>query len=448
MPTYLQTNALMNQQIAKCRLIGSFFALFFALAGCHSAPLKPSVMSPSGAANTTSAPLVSIPNMTPASSVLPPAIEVFHPAAHSLPPSQQTQETPQNLNNGSGKTSNDATTNSARGADGSHAQVDGKAASNAAMIPILAQPITTLGENSNAVFSPDGSKILFTSKGRVSHRQSQAYELHLGSMSERRITFQDGDVSSASYYPDGTHFIYASTTDEIKEEALYVQNIFKTYLPEALPKKSKAAAKHESELTNLASSDIYRESFDGREIERLTNFLGFDGEPSVDAKGRKVIFTSDRSGTPNLYVYNRRGLSRLTDGDSPDRYGRFSPDSKAVLWSRFGKDYKSSTLMLAEGSVKKSLAITDGKSLDLHPTWSPDGKTIVFSSNRGGKDFDLYSMSRDGKCLKQLTDVAGDELFPTFNPDGTKLLFTGNQSGSHQIYLMDFKPGEACLPSH
>ncbi len=412
-----------SQTLRKFLRVNESFAasilLSVTLIGCHSTPVKPSVSAPSGAATssaaTNSAPNASATFISATSTAAPlPQIQVFH---------------------ATGKTLDSKSTGS----------------KNETSLPVFAQQVTSQGDSRDAVFSPDGTKILFVSRNRISHKQSQAYELHLATMVEKRITFQDGDVSSANYYPDGNHLIYASTTDEIKEEAIYVQNIFKTYLPEALPKKSRSSSKQDArdmDITNLPSSDIYRESFDGREIERLTTSLGFDGEPSTDSSGKRVLFTSDRFGVPNLFIYNSHGLNRLTDGESPDRYGRFSPDLKSVLWSRFSNGYKTSQVMLAEGSVKKALAITSGKSADLHAAWSPDSKTIVFSSNRAGKDFDLYVVDREGKCLRRLTDISGDELYPSFNTDGSKLLFTGNQTGTNQIYLMDFKPGDACLPAN
>lgn len=306
---------------------------------------------------------------------------------------------------------------------------------------LIAKPITANGENSAAAFSPDGSRLLFLSANRPGHRHAQVYELLLGSMIERRITFHDGDDTGPSYYPNGEHILYSSSTDELKEEPAIIENAMRTYLGGKTPAPENADSRK-----SLGVSELYRQTLDGREISRLTDSNGFDGDASLDAKGSRIIFTSNRFGHPNLYFMDTRGLHRLTDGTESDRNAKFSPDNKAIAWSRYSKDLTSARILLAEGAVQKAQPITSQGFLDLYPVWHPKGDDIVFSSNRGGKGFDLYVIDRKGQCLRRLTDVDGDEVRPALSPDGTKIVFSGNQSGSNQIYLMDYRPSPICLP--
>ena len=83
---------------------------------------------------------------------------------------------------------------------------------------LVARAITSLGANSAARFSPDGSKLLFISSSRPSHRQAQVYELDLVRMQERRVTFHDGDDQGPTYASGGAKIAYSSDTDEIKED--------------------------------------------------------------------------------------------------------------------------------------------------------------------------------------------------------------------------------------
>ena len=62
-----------------------------------------------------------------------------------------------------------------------------------------ARAVTSLGDNRSPRFSADGSKLLFLSSARPSHRQAQVYELDLLRMTERRVTFHDGDDEGASW---------------------------------------------------------------------------------------------------------------------------------------------------------------------------------------------------------------------------------------------------------
>ncbi len=72
---------------------------------------------------------------------------------------------------------------------------------------IVAKPLTGSGDNSDGRFSPDGTRVVFVSRFRPHHKQAQVYELHLGRMTEKRITYHDGDDAGPVYSADGLKFI-------------------------------------------------------------------------------------------------------------------------------------------------------------------------------------------------------------------------------------------------
>src|SRR6185312_6569959 len=63
------------------------------------------------------------------------------------------------------------------------------------------QVIVGDGNSSQPSYSPDGSKLLFVSRGRVGHKLAQVYEKDLSSGFERRITFQNGNCYRPRYHP-------------------------------------------------------------------------------------------------------------------------------------------------------------------------------------------------------------------------------------------------------
>jgi Tol biopolymer transport system component len=313
----------------------------------------------------------------------------------------------------------------------------------------VARPLTSSGDNTGAHFSPTGSRILFISRDRPSHRQAQVYELDLARMIERRLTFHDGDDSDADYFPDARAFLYSSPTDELKEEPALVENLRSTYL-----------AKTQKPNQGYAPTEIYMQTTDGRVQERLTHSPGYDADASLDPEGVHAVFVSTRAGSPSLYVMNvRTGATQaLTKTDGADATARFSPDGKYLVWVRYSKDHATAQLMLAQlkqSQANKNISansliateLTKSTALDLYPAWHPQGKEIIFASTRGGgTGFDLYSIDIEGKCLKRLTSGPGDKTQPTLNGDASKLAFTYNQGGKHQIYVTDFKPATECLP--
>lgn len=316
---------------------------------------------------------------------------------------------------------------------------------------LIAQPITSSGENSDPRYSPDGTRLLFISRSRPTHRQGQVYEIHLGMMKEKRVTFHDGDDFGPVYLPDGLRFIFASSTDEIKEEPFVTDRMMKSFNPDAYSKRTKERGPG---LGYEEGTEIYEQSLNGRAIERLSKSPGFDSDVDPDPKGKRLVFSSSRGDkTSHLFFLKGKVATQLTKGAFFDRWPRFSPDGKFLVWSRQIVDSKDDhmDLMIAEApAFTHHRVLFTGASMNLQPSWHPDGDTIVFSSNLDDSDgqpdyFDLYTIDKKGTCLKRLTDLDYDLLQPAFRPDGKQLAFTVRKSGRQQIYAMDYRPPSECM---
>lgn len=73
---------------------------------------------------------------------------------------------------------------------------------------------------------------------------------------------------------------------------------------------------------------------------------------------------------------------------------------------------------------------------------SNDGKTIIYGvtrydiqQNKGNTN--IWSISVNGKDIKQLTDFEGDEFNQRWSPDGSKIGFISNEGGDYQIWEMN-----------
>jgi Tol biopolymer transport system component len=104
---------------------------------------------------------------------------------------------------------------------------------------------------------------------------------------------------------------------------------------------------------------IFRNSFDGKNLERVTPRDYNAWHPSVDAKENWMVFVSDMDGNDEIYLMNLNSFE-----------------------------------------IKR---LTDDKAKDSSPQISSDGEIIVFVSDRDG-DKEIFSMKRDGSDLVQLTD--------------------------------------------
>jgi Tol biopolymer transport system component len=311
--------------------------------------------------------------------------------------------------------------------------------------------LTQVGDNSQARFSLDGTRLIYISRLRPSHKHAQVYELTFpqqagNPMTERRLTFHDGDDLEPVLTPDGQSFYYASGTDELKEEAVATEKLMRNYYPEGLRNQRKGQQAAGSELL----TEIYLQTANGRDIERLTTMSGYDGDVDLDPKtGKHTVYTSTRDGRSTLFLADAKlnNVRKLTDGKYDDRGARFSPDGKSLVWSRTLQDSPLTTqILIADGNFKQPRELVGGAGAMIQPTWHPNGRDIIFSANRDGKNFNLYVIDREGKCLKRLTVTPSDQMQPTVSPDGQRVLFTGRSTESSQLFVIDYRPGDICLP--
>lgn len=154
-----------------------------------------------------------------------------------------------------------------------------------------------------------------------------------------------------------------------------------------------------------------------------------DTDPTPSPDGRWLAFTSDRSGSKQIWVMPIDGgePKRLTfEADSVRAMTpTWSPDSKSLLFiSTRTRDYNVYRVPVEGGETS---AMSDVRASNRFAVYSPDGSKIVFSSNRlkPGQlwGFDLFLMDPQGEKsavnpAKRLTHNGGSPGHPTWSPDG------------------------------
>lgn len=301
--------------------------------------------------------------------------------------------------------------------------------------------LTNGGDNAEAYFSPDGKSLTMQVTNKeigTMCDQIFLYDLKhsdLLSKNLKLISTGKGRTTCSYFMPDGKHILYAST--HTKNENC----------PE--PPKSKDG---KYLWAIYPEFDIYVADLQGNIINQLTNIEGYDAEATVSPDGKKIVFTSTRSGDLELWIMDIDGKNQkqLTSGLGYDGGAFFSHDSKKLVFRASRPKTETEITEYKELLQQNLVAPTameiftinvDGTDLkqitnlgkaNWAPYFTPNDKSIIFSSNHHstrGYDFQLYTIDIDGKNLQQITYESQFNAFPMFSPDGKKLVFSSNRNG-------------------
>ena len=170
--------------------------------------------------------------------------------------------------------------------------------------------------------------------------------------------------------------------------------------------------------------DIWLFDEPGGEPERLTDHPALDYNATFSPDGRWVVFTSERSGRPDLYALELGGgvePIRLTFADALDDAATFSPDGThlAFVSTREGNADIFVMPFAPDDATAEERAenLTRRPGGDFNPRFSPDGASIVFSRqdtlwstdlmSRGLVNYAVavYVMNADGTDVRRLSEA-------------------------------------------
>ncbi len=308
--------------------------------------------------------------------------------------------------------------------------------------------LTFGGENAEAYFSFDGKQLIFQST-RDGHPCDQIYSMNLDGSDLKLISTGYGRCTCSYFLKNGKQILYSSTHVGSKDcppkpdySRGYVWSLYPDY-------------------------DIFIANRDGSNPKPLTTTPGYDAEATISPNGKKIIFTSDRSGDLELYSMdiNGKNMKQLTNIPGYDGGAFYSPDNKKIVYRAHRpateailKDYQSllkehlirpTTLeiFVMDADGKNQRQLTHNGKANFAPFFLPNSKQIIFSSNMDdpkGRNFELYLINIDGTGLERVTYNDTFDGFPMFSPDGKKLVFASNRNsltqGDTNIFLVDWKP--------
>jgi TolB protein len=249
-----------------------------------------------------------------------------------------------------------------------------------------------------------GSKIAFTAKGKG---QSAVMAMDFDGHNAYRISNNSSTNILPSWSPSGGQIAYTSFMRANPD--LYV-----TGAGGGRPKKisgqrgmntgaswSPDGSKLAVTLSKDGNPEIYIISAsDGSIVKRLTNNRYIDTSPAWSPDGSQIAFVSDSAGGPQIFVMSASGgkATQVSFNGTYNTTPVWSPKAgKRILayTTRDGGNYDIVTLDL---DTKTSTRITQGEGSNEEPSFSPDGRAIAFS--RAGQGIFIANADGTGTAVK------------------------------------------------
>lgn len=184
---------------------------------------------------------------------------------------------------------------------------------------------------------------------------------------------------------------------------------------------------------------------DGGDAVRVSNSSAEEYQVTWSPDSRRLVYVSDRAGTPHLYLYdfNNNAETQLTRAAADDSTPRFSPDGKLLAFIRGAKELR----VLDVASKQERLVVTAFFErppiiADRPFVWSPDGKWLAYAPVGENYFKNLHLVPVEGgpgRPASFLANVFSNTI--SWSPDGTFMLFdSGQRTESTQLARVDLVP--------
>jgi Tol biopolymer transport system component len=163
-----------------------------------------------------------------------------------------------------------------------------------------------------------------------------------------------------------------------------------------------------------------------------------DSAGSISPDGRYVVFQSERSGSPEVWVCDRDGTNPVqlsSFGGVQIGVTRWSPDSRRIVFDVRASGTPELYMTSVEGGPPKKFAT--GTQNASAPFWSADGHWIYFQTERPDV---IWKAPMEGGPAVRLTGEG--RTWPQESEDGKRLYFYKNERGHGSAWSVSVDGGD------
>jgi dipeptidyl aminopeptidase/acylaminoacyl peptidase len=253
------------------------------------------------------------------------------------------------------------------------------------------------------IWSPDGKNIVFLSSVYADARTDAENK-------QRDETLGQSKVKAKIF----TRLLYRhwNAFSEFKRSHLFVvPSETDASQAGAAPARDLTPGDHDVPPFNLGGQDMYAVSPDGQELAYTSNI----DQVEATSTNNEIFIVPMAGGTPK----------KISTSPGNDNTPVYSPDGNHIAWrsmARAGFEADKESLILYQrrlGQLRNATQDWDHSVGSL--TWSPDSKTLFFSAEDHGES-PIWALALDAKQPAEVVRLHADDL--AFSKDGTALFFS------------------------
>lgn len=210
--------------------------------------------------------------------------------------------------------------------------------------------------------------------------------------------------------------------------------------------------------------DLYVVPTSGGKAERISGGMAFDAQPRFSPDGKRVVFTSDRDGSENVWIMtvsmpindttaaaDSTGLKQLTKGKNAAFYSpEWTPDGNYIVASKIeGLGVNKLWLYHSEGGSGIELMSKEKTWNLIGAAFGPDNRWIYISRKNGRWEYNMKTFGfqigvydRESGEFYPLTNHTGGGVRPAVSPDGKWLVYGSRHDAKTGYKIRNLSTGQ------
>ncbi len=197
--------------------------------------------------------------------------------------------------------------------------------------------------------------------------------------------------------------------------------------------------------------DIYTIPITGGQATQITKGIAFDSHPRYSPDGKKLLFSSDRSGSENLWWidFEKKDTFQVTkEHDQNFPSSCWTPDGNYIVYSK-GKLNVQLYMVYKNGGGGTQLIDAPASLKTIDPAVSPDGRFVYYSRRYGpwsyNADLPQYQIGvydRNNGKTGVITSRYGSGFTPVLSKDGKWLVYGSRFEDKTGLVLRNIETGD------